>query len=109
MVALGVRLLSTVRQCMIKKCKNVFQVHDSSLSSTTSLRSHMRNERMRCHFKKLNSSKASPINSIPARILKENSDVFSAVIQNLYNYGLSKVIFPKELKAGDIKVRPKTM
>ena len=54
------------------------------------------------HIKKLNSKKASPINSIPARILKENSDVFCAVIQNLYNYGLSKGIFPKELKAGDI-------
>ena len=53
-------------------------------------------------IKKLNSKKASPINSIPARILKENSDVFCAVIQNLYNYGLSKGIFPKELKAGDI-------
>ena len=53
-------------------------------------------------IKKLNSSKASPINSIPARILKENSDVFYAVFQNLYNYGLSKGIFSKELKAGDI-------
>ena len=52
--------------------------------------------------KKLNSNKASPINSIPARILKENSDIFCTVIQNLYNYGLSKGIFPKELKAGDI-------
>ena len=54
-------------------------------------------------IKELNSSKASPINVIPARILpKENADVFYAVIQNLYNYGLSKGIFPKELKAGDI-------
>ena len=50
----------------------------------------------------VDSSKASPINSIPARILKENSDVFCAVIQNLYNYGLSKGIFPKELKARNI-------
>lgn len=40
-------------------------------------------------IKKLNSNKASPINSIPVRILKENSDVFCTLIQNLYNYGLS--------------------
>ena len=53
-------------------------------------------------IKKLNSNKASPINSIPVRILKENSDAFCTLIQNLYNYGLSQCIFPKELKAGDI-------
>ena len=46
-------------------------------------------------IKKLNMSTASPINSIPARILKENSDVFCAVIQDLYNDGLSKGIFLK--------------
>ena len=33
------------------------------------------------HVKQLNSKKASPFDSIPARILKENSDVFSVVIQ----------------------------
>ena len=32
----------------------------------------------------------------------ENSDVFSVAIQNLFNSGLSKGTFSKELKAGDI-------
>ena len=32
----------------------------------------------------------------------ENSDVFSVAIRNLFNSGLSKSTFPKELKAGDI-------
>ena len=53
-------------------------------------------------IKKLNSNKVSPVTSIPVRILRENYDVFCTLIQNLYNYGLSKCIFPKELKAGDI-------
>ena len=53
-------------------------------------------------IRKLNTNKASPVNSIPARILKENSDVFSVAIQNMFNSGLSKGTFPKELKAGDI-------
>ena len=53
-------------------------------------------------IRKLNINKASPVNSIPARILKENSDVLSVAIQNMFNSGLSKGTFPKELKAGDI-------
>ena len=32
----------------------------------------------------------------------ENSDIFSVEIQNLFNSGLSKGAFPKELKAGDV-------
>ena len=42
-----------------------------------------------CHIatqiKQLNSKKASPVDSIPARILKENCDIFSVVIQFLFN------------------------
>ena len=36
-------------------------------------------------IKQLNSKKASPVDSIPARILKENSDIFSVVLQFLFN------------------------
>ena len=36
-------------------------------------------------IKQLNSKKASPVDSIPVRILKENSDVSSVVIQFLFN------------------------
>ena len=53
-------------------------------------------------IRKLNTNKASPVNSIPARILKKNSDVFSVAIQNMFNSGLSKGTFPKEVKARDI-------
>jgi len=53
-------------------------------------------------IKQLNSKKASPVDSIPARILKENSDVFSVHIQFLFNSHMSKCTFPEELKAGDI-------
>ena len=52
--------------------------------------------------KNLNSNKVSPVTSTPVRTLRENYDVFCTLIQNLYNYGLSKCICPKELKAGDI-------
>ena len=53
-------------------------------------------------IKQLISKKASPVDSIPVRILKENSDVFSVVIQFLFNSHMSKYTFPEELKAGDI-------
>ena len=53
-------------------------------------------------IKQLNSKKASPVDSIPARIHKENSDVFTVVIQFLFNSHMSKCIFPEELKAADI-------
>ena len=93
----------------IDKAAMKFQTHPSirkiKENTTSSVKFDFREvatEDVAVQIKKLNASKASPINSIPARILKETSDVFCAVIQNLYNYGLSKGIFPKELKARDI-------
>ena len=59
-------------------------------------------EEVAVKIQQLNPSKASPVDCIPAKILKESCDVFSAAIRNLFNSGLSKGIFPKELKAGDI-------
>ena len=50
-------------------------------------------------IKQLNSKKAL---SSSVRIRKENSDVFSVVIQFLFNSHMSKCTFPEELKAGDI-------
>ena len=46
-------------------------------------------------IKQLSSRKASPVDSIPARILKQNSDVFSVVIQILFNSHMSKCTFLK--------------
>ena len=51
---------------------------------------------------KLNTRKASPIESIPARIFKEYSDIFSEILQRTFNENLSNMKFPKELKLGDI-------
>ena len=59
-------------------------------------------EEVAMKIKQLNPRKASPADCIPAKILMENSDVFSVAIQNLFNSNLSKGTFPKELKAGDI-------
>ena len=59
-------------------------------------------EEVAVQTRKLITNTASPVNSIPARILKETSDVFSVAIQNLFDSGLSIVTFPKELKAGDM-------
>ena len=51
-------------------------------------------------IQKLNPKKASPLNSIPAKILKQNTDIFAVLIQQLFNSNLSECSFPKELKAG---------
>ncbi len=59
-------------------------------------------ENVTAQIKKLNVSKTSSTNCIPARILKENPDIFSFAIQNLFNSALAIGVFPKELKAGDI-------
>ena len=53
-------------------------------------------------MKQLNSKTASPVDNILARILKENTDVFSAVVQFLLNSHVSKCTFPEELKGEDI-------
>ena len=50
----------------------------------------------------LNPKKEAPVGSIPAKILKDNSDIFSLHLVNLFNKYLSESRFPDELKAGDI-------
>ena len=53
-------------------------------------------------IQKLNSKKASPSNSIPAKILKQNADIFAVLFHQIFNSNLSESFFPKELKAGEI-------
>ena len=53
-------------------------------------------------IQKLNSKKASPLNSIPTKILKQNADIFAVLIQKIFNSNLSECYFPKELKAGEV-------
>ena len=51
---------------------------------------------------KLNSKKASSLNSIPAKILKQNADIFAVLIQKIFNSYISGCYFPKELKDGEV-------
>ena len=51
---------------------------------------------------KLNTRKTSPIESIPARIFEEYSNIFSEILQRTLNEDLSNMTFPKKLKLGDI-------
>ena len=53
-------------------------------------------------IQKLNPKKSSPLNSIPAKILKQNADIFAILLQKIFNSNLSECYFPKELKAGEI-------
>ena len=74
-------------------------------STTSSKRFEIREvavEDVPVQIRKLKTTEASLFNSIPARIPKENSDVFSVAIQNLFNTGLSTGTFTKELRSGDI-------
>ena len=50
----------------------------------------------------LNPKKASTVKSIPARILKENQDIFAPFLMETFNNSLLQKTFPEDLKLGDI-------
>ena len=50
----------------------------------------------------LNNSKASPLESIPAKILKENLDILAPKIMMDFNHSLKTGIFPSNQKLADI-------
>ena len=60
-------------------------------------------------IKRLNPKKESPKGSIPARILKENSDLLVPHVISTYIACISEVYFPDELKARDISSLYKKM
>ena len=53
-------------------------------------------------IRSLNKSKASPENSIPAHVIKENSDIFVPRIYHDFNSSIYNGIFPNNLKNADI-------
>ena len=53
-------------------------------------------------IQKLNTNKSSPLNSIPAKILKHNANIFAILLQKMFNSNVAECYFPKELKAGEI-------
>ena len=46
--------------------------------------------------------KASMIQSIPPRVLKENNEIFPLFLTNVFNSSISQIEFPDDLKLGDI-------
>ena len=50
----------------------------------------------------LNNKKASPIYSIPARVLKDSPSMFADVLKKCFNNSLDECTFPTILKAGDV-------
>ena len=50
----------------------------------------------------LNSAKASPINSVPSKILKENVDIFGLKLHIDFNSSISNGVFPNKQKYADI-------
>ena len=50
----------------------------------------------------LNIKKASPISSIPAKIIKDNVDEVASHLLDLFNVSVDENFFPNELKDGDV-------
>ena len=80
----------------IKKIKECFTYSESFNFTQVSVKE------VSCQLEKLNPGKSSPVGSIPAKVIKENSDIFAPVVQNHFNANISQNVFPEVLKAGDI-------
>ena len=79
----------------IKKIKECYELNQFEFKPVTVNEIHLQ-------IQKLNPKKSSPLNSIPAKILKQNADIFAILLQKIFNSNLSECYFPKELKAGEI-------
>ena len=53
-------------------------------------------------LKRLDSKKATPLESIPGKVLKENSDIFLPYLTDTFNLCLSENYFPNKLKDEDV-------
>ena len=58
--------------------------------------------RVATEIQKLKLNKASPVDSIPGKILKDNQDIFTNALQKLFNDSVIDGTFPPELKIGEI-------
>ena len=59
-------------------------------------------EEIMTQIERLDHKKACPIESIPAKVLKENSDLFLPYLSSTYNTCILENFFLTELKSGDI-------
>ena len=79
----------------IRKIKECYELNQFEFKPVTVNEIHLQ-------MQKLNPKKSSPLNSIPAKIVKQNADIFAILFQKILNSNLSECYFPKELKAGEI-------
>ena len=63
--------------------------------------SFVTNSRVSAKLRELKVNKAPPIGSIPCKTLKENSDIFIGILQQLLNVSIADGAFPFELKRGE--------
>ena len=80
----------------IKKIKECFTCSESFHFRQVTV------EEVFCQLGKLNPKKSSPVGSIPAKVMKENSDIFALIIQGHFNANISQNDSPESLKAGYI-------
>ena len=80
----------------ILRIKNRFVNADSFTFNPVSL------EEMETEIKRLNSKKATTFKNIPPKILKNNSDICSEPLQEIFNNCIGNSTFPDELKCADV-------
>ena len=51
----------------------------------------------------LDTKKASPIGSIPAKVIKDNVDIVASYLLDLFNKSVDRNSFPDEMKDGDVR------
>ena len=62
----------------------------------------MANSRASAELRDLKVKKASPIDSIPSKTLRDNLDIFTDVLQQHFNASIDNGIFPTVLKRGEV-------
>ena len=80
----------------ILRIKNRFVNADSFTFNPVSL------EEMGTEIKRLNPKKATTFKNIPPKILKNNSDICSEPLQEIFNNCIGNPTFPDELKCADV-------
>ena len=79
----------------VEKSKNTNPSHNFTFSFVS-------NSRVSAKLRELKINKAAPIGSIPGKILKENLDIFTGILQELFNARIVDGAFPFELKRGEV-------
>ena len=64
-------------------------------------------QQMITEIQKINASKSCPINSIPCKIIKSNTDFFAPLLYNNFNNCIFSCMFLNDLKLADISPRIK--